>query len=216
MANLHKEIIPYRIRQARVSRCLSMLELSELIGVSKQAVSQYELGKSTPSASVLLGMSNSLKYPIDFFYKPLPENLASSSPVFFRSKKTTSSKPKDAAKEKIEIFREMDDYIRQYVNMPDINLPKIEYIESNEPLENELIESYALRLREHWGLGKGPIGNLMNVVQKNGIMVYKMFLGQRKLVSSIGVYLDTNCVVNAKIFSNDYIMKRSPKGLVLS
>ena len=57
------------------------------------------------------------------------------------------------------------------------------------------------------------ITHLPKEVEPNDMI---MFLGQRKLVSSIGVYLDTNCIVNAKIFSNDYIMKRSPKGLVLS
>lgn len=55
--------------------------------------------------------------------------------------------------------------------------------------------------------------NLPKEVEPNDMV---MFLGQRKLVSSVGVYLDSNCITNAKIFSNDYIMKRSPKGLVLS
>lgn len=181
MKNISKDIVPYRIRQARLSRCLSIAELSELLGVSKQAVSQYELGKSIPSMPTLVQMSRYLKYPMDFFVKPLPENFTSSSPIFFRSKKTTPSKAKNAAKEKIEIFREIDDYFRNFVDFPKVNFPKIDYVESIEPLENDLIETYAMKLREHWNLGKGPIDNLMYVVQKNGVMVSKMFLGQRKI-----------------------------------
>lgn len=55
--------------------------------------------------------------------------------------------------------------------------------------------------------------HLPKEVEPNDVVV---FLGQRKLVSSVGVYLDSNCITNAKIFSNKYIMQRSPKGLVLS
>lgn len=181
MKKISNDIVPYRIRQARTTRCLSILELSEIIGVSKQAISQYELGKTTPSASVLAELSRCLRYPLNFFTKPLPENFTSSSPVFFRSRKTTTVKAKDAAKEKIEIFREIDDYLREYVNFPDIDFPKIDYLEAEEPLENDLIESYAQKVREYWQLGNGPIDNLMNVVQKHGIMVSKMHLGNRKI-----------------------------------
>lgn len=181
MKNNSVEIVPYRIKQARLSRGFSLLELSELLDLTKQAVSQFEMGKTSPSASTIALLANVLKYPLNFFSKPLPANLVASSPVFFRTKRTTKAKALNAAREKIALFREMDDYLRQYVNFPEVNLPKIEYVDSLEPLENELIESYALALRQHWHLGLGPIDSLMNVVQKNGIMVSKMYLGYQKV-----------------------------------
>lgn len=46
-----------------------------------------------------------------------------------------------------------------------------------------------MALREHWGLGKGPIDNLINVVQKNGIMVSKMLLRLNKL-DAFSVWFD--------------------------
>ena len=48
MMDNERKVIPYRIKQARVSRGLSMVELSELVSVSKQAISQYEKGKKPP------------------------------------------------------------------------------------------------------------------------------------------------------------------------
>lgn len=42
---VNKEIISYRINQARLSRGLSMSELADLVDVSKQAINQYETGK---------------------------------------------------------------------------------------------------------------------------------------------------------------------------
>ncbi len=104
-----RKVIPYRIKQARVSRGLSMIELSELIGVCKQAVSQYEMGKNSPSKSILNLIASTLKYPVSFFYKPMPTYENASSAVFFRSRKTAKVKALNSAREKIEIFREIND-----------------------------------------------------------------------------------------------------------
>lgn len=185
-----KQVVPYRIKQARVSRGLSMVELSELVSVSKQAISQYEMGKNSPSKAILNQIADILKYPISFFYKQLPTNENASSAVFFRSKKTTKVKAINAAKEKIEIFREINDYLAEFVDFPELNLPKIIYEEDGlDPIDNETIEKYALILREYWGLGKGPIDNLINIVQKNGIMVSKMKLRLNKL-DAFSVWFD--------------------------
>ena len=190
MMDNEKKVIPYRIKQARVSRGLSMVELSELVSVSKQAISQYEMGKNEPSKAILNAIAMVLKYPASFFYKPVPVNENASSAVFFRSGKTAKVKALNAAREKIEIFREINDYLEQYVDFPVLNLPKITYEDDgNSPIDNEQIERYALILREHWGLGKGPIDNLINVVQKNGIMVSKMQLRLNKL-DAFSVWFD--------------------------
>lgn len=179
---MRREIIPYRLKQARVSRCLSMLELSELVGVTKQAISQYELGRNEPSKFILNRIGDVLKYPADFFYKPLSTNSNSNSVIFFRSKTTSKVKEKNAAKEKIEIFGEISEYLEKYVDFPKPNFPKIEYNNDDiYSLDNDKIESYAKVLREYWGLGNGPIESLINTIQKNGVLVSKMKLKFQKM-----------------------------------
>lgn len=181
MNNL-KEIVPYRINQARLSRGLSMAELAELVEVSKQAISQYETGKSTPSNAVLNKIAVFLKYSTDFFRKPMPVNCATNSGVFFRSNKTARKTDLKAAEAKIQLLREINEYLEQYVDFPDVCFPKIEYIDNGiDTISNEEIESYASLLRKTWKLGDGPIDNLMNVVQKNGIVVSSTKLRLRKL-----------------------------------
>ena len=105
-----KEIVPYRINQARISRGLSMAELADLVDVSKQAISQYETGKSRPSDKTLNQMASILRYSVDFFRKPVPANNSIASGVFFRSNKTAKQKDLKAAEVKIEVLREIDDY----------------------------------------------------------------------------------------------------------
>ena len=182
MLDNKKKVVPYRIKQARVSRGLSMVELSELVSVSKQAISQYEMGKNSPSIAILTSIANVLKYPVSFFYKPLPVNENASSAVFFRCKKTTKVKALNAAREKIAIFREINDYLEEFIDFPILNLPKVNYEDDGiHPIDNEQIEQHAMALRNHWGLGTRAIDNLINIVQKNGIMVSKMQLRLDKL-----------------------------------
>ena len=83
MMESEKKVVPYRIKQARISRGLSMVELSDLVSVSKQAISQYEMGKNAPSKAILNAIASALKYPTSFFYKPMPANANASRAVFF-------------------------------------------------------------------------------------------------------------------------------------
>lgn len=170
MKNNDRKVVPNRIKQARVSRGYSMGELAELIDVTRQAISQYELGKTLPSSSVVVKLSNILKYPTSFFYKAIPTNDNANSAVFFRSRKTTTIKEKAACVEKISIFSEINEYLRKYVDFPEVDLPKVEYDYYTEEVPLDKIQEYAAILREHWKMGNGPVENLSFLVQENGIM----------------------------------------------
>lgn len=174
--------IPARIRQARVSRGLSLSDLADLIGITKQAISQYELGTSVPSDAVMFKLVEILKYPVNFFRKPMSiSNDFSSSVTFFRSRKTTSAKAKDASDEKLIIFNEIDMFLREYVNVPSVDIPTINYENLGDELSKEDIEELAQRVRKHWGLGLEPIDNLTSIVQQKGFIVSRMVLGNKKI-----------------------------------
>lgn len=166
-----KPIIPARIRQARESRKLSLSDLAVRIDVTKQAISQYETGKARPSDAILNRISAVLKYSPDFFRMPMPISNSIASGAFFRSGKTAAAKDTKAMEAKMGILRQITEYLSQYVEFPTPNLPDVYYDNDPEPLSPEDIESLAMALRKHWGIGNGPILNLMNIVQKNGIIV---------------------------------------------
>ena len=95
-------IIPARIKEARASRGLSLADLSKEIGVSSQAISQYELGITKPSMTVLLKMVEILDFPFNFFLKEKNTPVTSNSAVNFRSMKSASKKYKDALCYRVE------------------------------------------------------------------------------------------------------------------
>lgn len=187
---IQHDIIPSRIKQARVSRGYSMADLGDLVGVSRQAISKYEIGTYTPTEAVLNRIASALRYEISFFRKPLPADVASPSTVFFRSQRSTTKKSKDAAKEKIAIFQEIDKYLRQFVSFPKVNLPTIDYHFTYEQLDIQQIEEFAITVRNYWGLGDKPIANLINVFQKNGIMISVMNLKRNKKIDAFSVWKD--------------------------
>ncbi len=186
---INKKVVPKRIKQARISRGFSKVELADLIGVTRQAVSQYESGKIEPSWGVLNEMSRILKYPVDFFRKSVSEE-AQASVVFFRSKKTAKKKDMESAIEKIKVFSDIHSFLATYIDFPKPDLPIIDYLgDGINPLDNETIEQYAQELRRHWKLANSPIQNLTNVVQKKGVVISKMDLRLGK-IDAFSVVLD--------------------------
>jgi transcriptional regulator with XRE-family HTH domain len=60
-------IIPERIREAREAAGLTMEQFAEKLGVSKQAVGQYEVGQITPGAPAMSSIIAITGQPPSFF-----------------------------------------------------------------------------------------------------------------------------------------------------
>ncbi|MCL1995004.1 MAG: helix-turn-helix transcriptional regulator [Defluviitaleaceae bacterium] len=66
---IRKNIIPIRIKEARSERGYSCEVLGNKIGVSRQAISQYELGIIKPAFHTFKRLISVLNYPESFFYE---------------------------------------------------------------------------------------------------------------------------------------------------
>ena len=75
-----------RLKDARLLRGLSQIELADLLGVTKQAISQYENGIVTPKSDITFKMSEVLNIPLAYF--SMPDSNMIKTPIFFRSRKT--------------------------------------------------------------------------------------------------------------------------------
>lgn len=170
------EIIPARIKKARISRGFSLADLENLIGVSKQFISQCELGTANAS-SIIYKLTEILNYPLNFFLKPVKNN-STASAAYFRSRKSTPKKLKDAAIEKVDIFDEIKQYFENYINYPKLNLPNVE-VKEEYTLKD--IEEIARSVREYWNIGMGPINNIVALLQENGIIISRMKVRNNKI-----------------------------------
>ncbi|MGC5327005.1 helix-turn-helix domain-containing protein [Brevibacillus sp. SYSU BS000544] len=156
---------PNRLRAARVYEGMSIAELSGLIGVSKQVISQYENGKAKPSLETLLKIMNVLNFPREYFYLP-DRNNSRVGGAFFRSALTATKITKDSQIEKLESLTEAFTILDEYIDFPKLNIPVFEI----EKLDLSEIELIAEQTRQYWGLGLEPINNIINLLERNGVI----------------------------------------------
>lgn len=151
-----------RLKKARIYRGLTVAELAERVGCQRQTLSMYEIAKSQPTdKNVVKRLSEALDFPIEYFYeKP---TAYTSSTVYFRSLLTTNKKYRNEQIVKMDFLSQVYSLLQDYVAFPEyeaLDLP-----EDTPP------EKVAYALREAWGLGQGPVDNLISVVEQHGILV---------------------------------------------
>lgn len=64
-----RKIVPSRITDAREARSLSMGDLADSIGVTRQSISKYERGIMNPTPDTLKAISSALCFPIEYFIR---------------------------------------------------------------------------------------------------------------------------------------------------
>ncbi len=166
---MKNSVIPSRITEAREACALSMGDLAERIGVSRQSVSKYEKGIMSPSVDVLQSISFLLHFPVEFFYKEEIGAGTGTSPLFFRSKSNIAKKVKTACKNQVKWVFEIRNQLETYVEFVDQRPPTIDI--NHEDLQDRDIEEIALSVRNEWELGDAPIEDLIGILENQGIIV---------------------------------------------
>lgn len=175
-----KFYVPARIRQARIARALSQIELAEKVNVTKGAISQYETGTSRPGDLVMRAISNVLDFPLPFFLKEPQAAVTASSPTFFRSLKSTPVKQRQACKQKAELISELVlGKLKEFVEFPNPNIPPDIPVQDSYSVDE--CEKLAMYVREFWNLGEEPIQNMTEVLQANGFIIAQVSVGNKKI-----------------------------------
>ena len=58
-----------RLKSARIYRGKTISQIAEEIDVTKQAISQFEKGKSNPGFETLIKLTQNLGFPKEYFYE---------------------------------------------------------------------------------------------------------------------------------------------------
>lgn len=164
------KIIPEKLKEARLARGYTVTALAEKIGISKQTISKYELGQASPSSETMIKYCNLLKFDINYFMFDNEKNDYNYGTIFFRSLKSAESLIREEIKIRIKWTNYIYNYINEFVEFPNLNLPDIKP-ELLEDLNLEKIEEISEILRNYWNVEKGPINNLSILLEKNGIIL---------------------------------------------
>jgi len=149
----------------RKRKRLTKKALADLAGLSAMTITRIENEQNIPDDATVNRLANALKYPAKFFYEQDPDELDTSA-VSFRSLSKMSTKERDAALAAGSIGLRISDWLETQFDLPNANLVDLSYETSPE--------AAAGALRAHWGIGERPIGNMLGLLEVNGIRVFSL------------------------------------------
>ncbi|SDQ75641.1 XRE family transcriptional regulator [Pseudoxanthomonas sp. CF125] len=164
---LDSPFIGEQLRLARHYWGRTLNEVAEQIGTSRQYVSQLESGKANPQRgdAVVDMLAQYLCVNEAFFfdraYRPVAEEQA-----HFRKLASTKASSKHKVLARAAVLDRVIAFVETRVRLPTIDFPDLSSIHHAEGPE-----AAAQMLRERWGLGNGPIANMVRVVERAGAVV---------------------------------------------
>ena len=154
---------PGRLTLARKRRRLTRKGLADRAGLSALTVSRLEKGACAPSRATLDKLAHALDFPVAFF-SGAELDLVDPAAVSFRSRSTLGARERDAATAAAELGVDFSAWIEARFTLPETRLPDLSH--ETDP------ELAAEALRQHWGLGVRPIGNMLRLLEAHGVRVF--------------------------------------------
>jgi Zn-dependent peptidase ImmA (M78 family)/transcriptional regulator with XRE-family HTH domain len=156
---------PRRLSLARMRRRLTAKALSEQTGLAADTISRLENGSNAPDDSTIEKLVLALGFPKEFFSDKDPEDIDTGA-VSFRSFSKMSAKERDAATSAGSLGLQLSAWVEDRFRLPKSNLIDLSY--ETDP------EVAASSLRQCWGLGERPIGNLLALLETQGVRVFSL------------------------------------------
>ena len=205
-----------RLKNARLFRGLTLTQLAENTGISKQSLSLYENEKNTPEHERARALATSLNFPYDFFFqKDAWETVT--DVTYFRSLASATKMDRTAQSIKLEYVAKIYEVLLNYIDFPALNLPEVSFDGSDDEFDDkgiedtqEQIESIAQMVRELWCVGDVPIKNLQFLLEKNGIIVTGFDTKEDK----IDAFSQRTIVGNGDIYFIAVALGQRPEGRI--
>ena len=177
---------PNRITFARELRGLTKKELAESITKTPSAVSQIERGFISPDLETFVSISFALKVPPSFFIKrPIEKKPIDLASCHFRSLRSTSQAMRRQSTRNGELCIDLISFFQS----KGVIFPEERISNFQESAENDHeIEKVAVALRKHWGLGLGPIPNIVQLLEGKGIFILPLPVNIYEDIDKVDAY----------------------------
>lgn len=158
------EIALSRLRLAREIAGLSKKALAEHLGLAPSTITAYEDGTVSPADNLpqiaaALGMPGMESFFLQDELPEIPEGAVS-----FRSRRSLLRKTRQKSLALSQLASYMlAPFLEERFVLPEVNIP--------DDLPSDPA-SAAIALRSYWELGKGPIANMVHLLEANGVLVF--------------------------------------------
>ena len=171
--------VPERLTEARAARRItSKSSLARLLSVNPSTVGRWEDGSSAPDESAWAELAAKLSVRPEFFLRPV---FGSRRALFYRSLSSTLGVDLDYQHAQMYWLHEISSTMQHYVDLPKMDIPDVLGGASYRQLRNEDIERIALDLRHHWKLGEGPCMEMVELLERIGVVVATIEMGTSRL-----------------------------------
>lgn len=162
---------------ARDVRELTQAELAQRALIAQGTLSKYETGLLLPPDEVVTQISEALQFPESFFYQA--ETPYGFPPFHFRKRKKLSVKALNRIISEMNICRmHVKRMLVSYERPSTGFIPEVDPDEYGGISKRKLsIEDIARRVRESWGIPRGPINNMVELIERNGGIVIPCSFG---------------------------------------
>ncbi|WP_339863276.1 XRE family transcriptional regulator [Thalassospira alkalitolerans] len=183
---------PDRLALARKRRMITAKSLAENAGLAVNTISRIESGETPPQEETVRRIAEALDYPVSFFYGDTFESLHPEA-VSFRSLTKMSIKQRNAATSAGELGVQLNAWMERNFTLPEPNIPDV--FEENDP------DSAADTLRQHWLIGERPVGNMIGLLEANGIRVFAL-AEESQDVDAFSFWLDDRAYIFLNTFKS--------------
>src|ERR1700730_8090241 len=155
---------PKRLSAARKRRRLTAKALAQRTGLAIDTISRLEKGRHAPDELTIAKRARALVFPVSFFDGDLEE--IDTGAVSFRSFSKMSARERDAATSAGSLGLQLSVWVDRRFTLPKPNLLDLSYEADPEAASHSM--------RQFWGIGEKPIGNLMGLLETNGVRLFSL------------------------------------------
>jgi Zn-dependent peptidase ImmA (M78 family)/DNA-binding XRE family transcriptional regulator len=153
------------LRLARLFNALTLEEVAQRVGKSRQYVHKLETGQAVPTAQLLVELAGVLRVEADFFLGRAGGALAEEQ-IHFRKLMSTPLGIKQVAMARAEMVGLLVATLERRLRLPEVRIPTVADAASVEDVERAADEC-----RKQWELGLGPIADMTKLAELVGAVV---------------------------------------------
>lgn len=169
---------PESLKIAREFRGYKKNELAIKLNITPSAITQFEKGEAKPTSQTLAELCSVLRFPASFFTKQLELPLITHENCHFRSLMSCSQIERRRMVAAGNLIGKIVKFVDERIELPSEQVSSS--ISYGAETANE-IEEAAEKVRRDWGLGLGPIDNVIHLLEAKGILVFRLLEESKKL-----------------------------------
>jgi Zn-dependent peptidase ImmA (M78 family) len=123
-------------------------------------------------------MATVLRFPPRYFLRPITKD--DDRPIFWRAKLTAPPVARDRAHPRLAWMKEIVEYIASYFDLHPLNVPDFK-VKDVESITDDDLQHFASEIRSHWGIRPGPMPDVIEKLELNGILVSRIRVNAEKL-----------------------------------